>query len=44
MELIETSLHVDTFLAVTVGIIVLFIGKRLNRVVPILSEYSSPNP
>ena len=44
MELIETSLHVDTFLAVTVGIIVLFIGKRLNRVVPILSEYSIPEP
>ena len=44
MELIGTSLHVDTFLAVTVGIIVLFIGKRLNRVVPILSEYSIPEP
>ena len=44
MELIDTSLHVDTFLAVTVGIVVLFIGKRLNRLVPVLSEYSIPEP
>ena len=34
MELIDAALHVDTFLAVTVGIVVLFIGKRLNHVVP----------
>ena len=44
MELINASVQIDTFLTVTVGIIVLFIGKRLNRVVPILREYSIPEP
>ena len=44
MEISNTMLQVDSFLAVTTGIVVLFIGKRINRAVPILSEYSIPEP
>ena len=44
MEISNTMLQVDSFLAVTTGIVVLFIGKRINRAVPVLSEYSIPEP
>jgi len=42
---IETGiLHLQPFLTVTLGIIVLFVGKRLNDAVPILREFSIPEP
>ena len=44
MELTDGILHINHFLAVTTGIIVLFVGKRLNDVVPILQNYSIPEP
>ena len=44
MELLDGILKVDGFLAVTSGIIVLFIGKRINQVVPIFREFSIPEP
>ena len=34
MELLYGILKIDHFLTVTLGIVVLFIGKRLNQVVP----------
>ncbi|MCP3869811.1 MAG: sodium/glutamate symporter [Gammaproteobacteria bacterium] len=37
-------LHVDSFLAVTLGIVVLFVGKRLNEATPFLREFSIPEP
>lgn len=37
-------LHVGTFLAFTFGIVVLFIGKRLNDAVGVLREFSIPEP
>jgi ESS family glutamate:Na+ symporter len=30
MEFQGSTLHIDSFIAVTIGIIVLFVGKRLN--------------
>ncbi|MCW8348489.1 sodium/glutamate symporter [Vibrio sp. ZSDZ65] len=36
--------HIDSFLAVTMGIIVLFVGRRLNQVVGFLKEFSIPEP
>ena len=44
MELLNDMLHVHSFLAVTLGIVVLFVGKRLNQVVPLLREFSIPEP
>jgi ESS family glutamate:Na+ symporter len=44
MELLNNMLHVHSFLAVTLGIVVLFVGKRLNQVVPLLREFSIPEP
>ena len=44
MELIEGVLRVDEFLTVTLGIVVLFIGKRLNDAVGFLREFSIPEP
>jgi len=37
-------LHVRPFLSVTVGIVVLFVGKALNERVAILREYNIPEP
>ncbi|GAL30885.1 sodium/glutamate symporter [Vibrio variabilis] len=37
-------IHIDSFLAVTMGIIVLFVGRRLNQVVGFLKEFSIPEP
>ena len=34
----------DSFLTVTLGIVVLFIGKQLNQVVPAFREFSIPEP
>ena len=44
MELVEGALQVDAFLTVTLGIIVLFVGKRLNGAVGFLREFSIPEP
>ena len=40
MELLDGTLKLDTFLTVTLGIVVLFIGKQLNQVVPAFREFS----
>jgi ESS family glutamate:Na+ symporter len=44
MELQEGVLSVGSFLAVTLGIIVLFVGKRLNDAIGFLREFSIPEP
>ncbi len=44
MEFVDGNLHVAQFITVTLGIIVLFVGKRINDVVPLLREYSIPEP
>ena len=44
MEIQDGILHIEPFLAVTLGIIVLFVGKRLNDSVGFLREYSIPEP
>ncbi len=40
----DGAVHIDSFLAVTLGIIVLFVGRRLNQVVGFLKEFSIPEP
>ncbi len=44
MDFQDNILNIGPFLAVTLGIIVLFIGKRLNDVVGFLREFSIPEP
>jgi ESS family glutamate:Na+ symporter len=44
MELQEGVLRIDSFLAVTIGIIVLFVGKRLNDRIRFLRELNIPEP
>jgi len=44
MELQDGILRISPFLAVTVGIVVLFVGKRLNGVIGVLCEFSIPEP
>ncbi len=44
MEMQDGVLHVQSFLAVTLGIIVLFVGKRLNAAIGVLREFSIPEP
>jgi len=44
MEIQDGVLHLGAFLAVTLGIVVLFVGKRLNGAVPFLREFSIPEP
>ncbi|MBK1618609.1 sodium/glutamate symporter [Lamprobacter modestohalophilus] len=44
MELAEGILRIDSFLAVTIGVLVLFVGKRLNDKVGLLRELSIPEP
>lgn len=44
MELQNGTLHIQSFLAVTIGIVVLFVGKRLNEQVGFLREFSIPEP
>ncbi|MEN8180340.1 MAG: sodium/glutamate symporter [Pseudomonadota bacterium] len=44
MEIQDGILHIGSFLAVTLGIIVLFIGKRLNDAIGFLREFSIPEP
>jgi len=44
MELQDGILRIPPFLTVTLGIIVLFAGKRLNNLVRVLREFSIPEP
>ena len=44
MELTEGTLQLSGFFTVTLGIIVLFVGKRLNDAVGFLREFSIPEP
>lgn len=44
MEFADGILHFKNFLAITIGILVLFIGKRLNDVIPVLRNFSIPEP
>jgi len=44
MEIENGVLHVETFMTVTLAIIVLFIGKRLNNKISFLREFSIPEP
>ena len=44
MEMQDGILHLDSFLAVTLGIVVLFVGKRLNDAFGALREFSIPEP
>jgi ESS family glutamate:Na+ symporter len=44
MEIFDGVMHIKPLMAVTIGIVVLFLGKRLNDVVKVLREYSIPEP
>jgi glutamate:Na+ symporter, ESS family len=44
MELSDGILRFESFLAVTIGIIVLFVGKRVNEKIGLLRELSIPEP
>ena len=44
MDLLNNTLQIGPFLAVTLGIIVLFIGRRINDAVGFLREFSIPEP
>jgi len=44
LDITDGVLHVGSFLAVTFGIIVLFVGKRINDAVGFLREFSIPEP
>lgn len=44
MELINDILQIDTFLTVTIGIIVVFVGKRINDSLQFLREFNIPEP
>jgi ESS family glutamate:Na+ symporter len=44
LEFDDSTLRIGTFLAVTFGIVVLFIGKRLNGSIAFLREFSIPEP
>ena len=44
MELVDGVLRFETFFAITLGIVVLFIGKRINDAVGFLREFSIPEP
>ncbi|PMG44800.1 sodium/glutamate symporter [Vibrio lentus] len=44
MEFENNILHLGAFFAVTMGIVVLFVGRRLNQVIGFLKEFSIPEP
>lgn len=44
MEMTDGVLHIGQFLAVTLGIVVLFVGRRVNQKVAFLREFSIPEP
>lgn len=44
IELVNGVLNLSSFFTVTIGIFVLFVGRRLNRVITPLREFSIPEP
>ncbi len=44
MEFDNGILHISAFISVTMGIIVLFVGKRVNGLIRFLQEFSIPEP
>ena len=44
MEIVDGAMQIKPFMAVTIGIVVLFLGKRVNDGVKVLREYSIPEP
>jgi ESS family glutamate:Na+ symporter len=44
VELIDGTLRVEGFLSITLGIVVLFAGKRLNDAIGFLKSFSIPEP
>ncbi|MFS1861286.1 sodium/glutamate symporter [Vibrio lentus] len=44
MEFENNILHLGSFFAVTMGIVVLFVGRRMNQVIGFLKEFSIPEP
>jgi len=44
MEFDNNILHISAFFSVTMGIVVLFVGKRVNNLVGFLKEFSIPEP
>jgi len=44
MDLTDGVLRIEPFLTVTLGIIVLFVGKRMNERIAFLREFSIPEP
>ena len=44
MEHVGNTLSVSSFLAITLGIVVLFVGRRINSSVKLLQEFSIPEP
>lgn len=44
MEFADNTLSISSFLAITLGIVVLFIGRRINNAVDFLREFSIPEP
>jgi ESS family glutamate:Na+ symporter len=44
VEIQDGILHIGPFLTVTLGIIVLFVGKRINNAISFLREFSIPEP
>jgi len=44
MEFDGSILRIDSFIAVTIGIIVLFVAKRMNDNIGFLREYGIPEP
>ncbi len=44
MNFVDGVLQVESFLAVTLGIIVLFLGRRLTQASTFLREFSIPEP
>ncbi|MBW8191180.1 sodium/glutamate symporter [Neiella marina] len=44
IELVDSVLSLSSFLTLTIGIVVLFVGRRLNQSVGFLKEFSIPEP
>ena len=44
IEFKDGALYIGPFLAFTIGLIVLFIGKRINDAIGFLREFSIPEP
>ena len=44
MEFVESTLSIKPFLTITIGIIVLILGKRINDTVRFLKDFSIPDP